>query len=176
MAREGWGVPQPLIMPLVSFARLSPDALLAGPRSTPFPTPDDAETAFYDAFERADLAAMMAVWAATDEIVCIHPQGPRLTGFEAVRESWSQIFSGGATLRVRTTEVRAFDGQGLAVHTVVELVAPPGNESSITSSFATNVYELTEAGWRMVIHHAAPAPSEANPRREEAPSQSPTLH
>jgi hypothetical protein len=72
-------------------------------RSKLFPTPDDAETAFYDAFERADLAAMMAVWAEADDIVCIHPQGPRLAGFEAVRESWGQIFSAGAQLRVRTT-------------------------------------------------------------------------
>lgn len=145
-------------------------------RAKLFPTPDDAETAFYDAFERADLAAMMAVWAATDEIVCIHPQGPRLTGFEAVRDSWAQIFSGGTTLRVRTTEARAFDGQALSVHTVIEMVAPPGSETSVTSIFATNVYELTEGGWRMVVHHAAPAPSEANPRREEASSSSHTLH
>ena len=33
-----------------------------------FPTPDDAETAFYDAFERGDLAAMMVVWAEGDEV------------------------------------------------------------------------------------------------------------
>jgi uncharacterized protein (TIGR02246 family) len=146
------------------------------PRSKLFPTPDDAESAFYDAFERGDLAAMMAVWAATDEIVCIHPQGPRLTGFEAVRESWAQIFAGGSQLRVRTTEARAFDGQALAVHTVVELVAPPGEHSTVTSIFATNVFELTDGGWRMVVHHAAAAPAEANPRREEAPAPSHTLH
>jgi uncharacterized protein (TIGR02246 family) len=144
-------------------------------RSKLFPTPDDAETAFYDAFERADLAAMMAVWAATDDIVCIHPQGPRLTGFEAVRESWAQVFSGGAHLRVRTTEARSFDGQTVAVHCVIELVAPPGGEAAVTSIFATNVYELTEGGWRMVIHHAAAAP-EAAPRREEAAPASHTLH
>src|SRR5258706_7776479 len=112
-------------MPLVSFARLSPDALMARPRSKLFPTPDDAETAFYDAFERADLAAMMAVWAATDEIVCIPPPGPRLTGFEALRESWAQIFSGGATPRLRTTQVRAFGRPGRAEPTQVEPVAPP---------------------------------------------------
>ena len=45
-----------------------------------FPTPDDAESAFYDAFERADLAAMMVVWAEDDDVVCVHPPGPRLTG------------------------------------------------------------------------------------------------
>jgi uncharacterized protein (TIGR02246 family) len=116
------------------------------------------------------------VWAATEEILCIHPQGPRLVGFEAVRESWAQIFAGGAQLRVRTTEARAFDSQTLAVHTVVELVAPPGENAQITSIFATNVFELTDGGWRMVVHHAAPAPSEPAPRREEPASASHTLH
>ena len=45
-----------------------------------FPTPDDAEAAFYDAFERGDLAAMMVVWAEGEDVVCVHPSGPRLTG------------------------------------------------------------------------------------------------
>ncbi len=87
-----------------------------------FPTPDDAETAFYDAFERADLAAMMAVWAESDDIVCIHPTGPRLQGFEAVRESWVQIFSGGSQLRVHTADVRSFDGQSVVA---IDVPAPP---------------------------------------------------
>src|SRR4051812_15077115 len=99
-------------------------------RSKLFPTADDAESAFYDAFERADIAAMMAVWAETDDVVCIHPQGPRLAGFEAVRQSWAQIFAGGTQLKLRTTEARSFDGQTLAVHNVVELVTPPGREAN----------------------------------------------
>jgi len=145
-------------------------------RSKLFPTPDDAETAFYDAFERADIAAMMAVWAESDDVVCIHPQGPRLSGFEAVRESWMQIFAGGSTLRVRTTEQRSFDGQSLAVHNVVELVAPPGEQSAVTPVFATNVYVLTDGGWRMAVHHANAAPETQEPRREEAAQPPHTLH
>ena len=138
-------------------------------RSKLYPTPDDAETAFYDAFERGDVAAMMSVWAETDDVVCIHPQGPRLVGFDAVRESWVQIFSGGSQLRVRTTEQRSFDGQALAVHNVVELVAPPGEQAVVTAVYATNVYVLTESGWRMAVHQAGAAPEEtASPRREEA--------
>lgn len=155
----------------------TPAAEISMPRSRNklFPTPDDAENAFYDAFERANIALMMAVWAESDDIVCIHPQGPRLTGFEAVRDSWVQIFSGGAQLRVRTTEARKFDGNTLAVHQVIELVAPPGEGAAVTSIFATNVFELTEAGWRMVVHHAAPAP-EAPPRAPEISPPAHTLH
>ena len=151
--------------------------VLAMPRSRSklFPTPEDAENAFYEAFERANIALMMAVWAETDDVVCIHPRGPRLTGFDAVRESWVQIFSGGSTLRVRTTEAKRFSGQALAVHSVIELVAPPGAESTPTAVFATNIYELTESGWRMVVHHATPAP-EAEARVEEPPPPAHTLH
>jgi len=164
-------------MPLVRFARVTTKPTrMPRPRSKLFPTPDDAENAFYDAFERADLAAMMAVWAESDDVVCIHPSGPRLVGFEAVRESWAQIFSGGAQLRVRTTEQRTFDGQGIAVHNVIELVAAPGAGERTSSVFATNVYVLGETGWRLAVHHANAAPEAAGPRREE-PAPSPhTLH
>ena len=146
-------------------------------RSRLFPTPDDAETAFYEAFERGDIAAMMSVWAETDDVVCIHPNGPRLSGFDNVRESWVRIFAGGMQLRVRTADVRAFQGQTVAVHTVIERVAPPGENAPITEVFATNVYELTEGGWRMVVHHAVTAPVAEAPVEEEEPeSATHTLH
>ena len=145
-------------------------------RSKLFPTPEDAENAFYEAFERADLAAMMAVWAESDDVVCIHPQGPRLVGFEAVRGSWAQIFAGGSQLRLRTTDVRAYDGQTVAVRNVVEQLAPPGRGEAIHTILATNVYELTDAGWRMTVHHASPPVEPEKPQVEQAAPPSHTLH
>src|SRR5687768_8863095 len=124
-------------------------------RSKLFPTPDDAETAFYEAFERADLPAMMAVWAESDSIVCVHPRGPRLVGFEAVRDSWIQIFSGSTRMRVRAAEMRKYDGNNVSVHTLVEQISAPG-QPAVQAVCATNVYELTDGGWRMVVHHATP--------------------
>jgi uncharacterized protein (TIGR02246 family) len=142
-----------------------------------YPTPEDAETAFYEAFERGDLAAMMSVWAEDDDVVCIHPQGPRLVGFEAVRESWVQIFSGGTSrLRMRTVDPRKLSGQGVAVHAVVEILSVPGQQGPTQSVCATNVYELTDHGWRMVLHHASPV-SEPAPAAAEEPAPPPhTLH
>ena len=142
-------------------------------RSKIFPTPEDAETAFYDAFERGDLAAMMAVWAEEDDIVCVHPQGPRLVGFEAVRESWMQLFTSGMTVRVQTVEARQFRSQTVAVHSVLEVFATPRGEASSAPITATNVYVLTESGWRMAMHHASPMPESA-PAEEPAPAH--TLH
>jgi len=142
-----------------------------------YPTPEDAESAFYDAFERGDLAGMMTVWAEDDDIVCVHPQGPRLMGFEAVRESWVQIFSGGGSrLRMRTVESRKFSGQGVAVHAVVELLSVPGQAGPAQSVCATNVYELTDHGWRMVVHHASALAEPLAAAAEEPADSSRTLH
>ena len=139
-----------------------------------YPTPDDAESAFYEAFERGDIATMMAVWAATDQVVCVHPDGPRITGFEAVRDSWVQIFAGGTRLRVRTTQEKRFDGQTVAVRSVVENVSATTENAPVSLVCATNVYELTAGGWRMVLHHAS-APPEPAPA-EEVPATTHTLH
>ena len=50
-----------------------------------FSTPQEVETAFYEAFEKGDLEAMMSVWADDDDIVCVHPGGQRLAGAEQIR-------------------------------------------------------------------------------------------
>ena len=74
------------------------------PNKPIFPTPQDAEAAFYEALERADLEAMMSVWAEDEEIVCIHPGGPRLIGYASIREAWRRMFDGGARLQVRLSQ------------------------------------------------------------------------
>ena len=85
-----------------------------------FPTPQDAETAFYEALERADLELMMAVWSEDEEIVCVHPGGPRLAGQDQVRESWRQMFAGGASARLHVTQQITIAGTMVAVHSVHE--------------------------------------------------------
>src|SRR3989304_1293905 len=64
-------------------------------KKTSFPTPQDCEAAFYEALEAADLDAMMEVWADDEEIVCVHPGWPRLSGYEQIRGNWAQIFRSG---------------------------------------------------------------------------------
>jgi uncharacterized protein (TIGR02246 family) len=140
-----------------------------------FPTPDDAEAAFYDAFERADLAAMMVVWAEGEDVVCVHPAGPRLTGFEAVRESWMQIFASNLKLSVRVLEGRRLDGPSVAVRSVIEAISSPGGSGPPQLVNATNVYVLTDAGWRMAVHHASP-PEQAAAAEEDEAEQPHTLH
>jgi len=126
-----------------------------------FPTAQDAENAFYEALERSDLEAMMAVWAEDEEIVCVHPAGQRLAGQEQVREAWRQMFAGGPGLRVQITQQVAATGMMVAVHSVHENITVAGENRPRPPVVATNVYLRTAAGWRMIVHHASPAPGAA---------------
>jgi ketosteroid isomerase-like protein len=126
-----------------------------------FQSPNECEAAFYDAFERADIKLMMAVWADEPGIVCIHPQGPRLAGLTAIRESFTEIFSHGPRNVVKVSELRQHQSQTLAIHSVYEtfVAQPPANEGDRSIPLlATNVYLLTPNGWRMVLHHASVPP------------------
>jgi len=137
-------------------------------RPTAFPTPQDAENAFYEALERADLDAMMAVWAEDEEIVCVHPTGPRLAGHEQVRESWRRIFSGGAGTRFNVAQQVAMQAMMVAVHSVHENAPATGAKRAPTTVVATNVYLRTSAGWRMIVHHASHAPVQPEAARVDA--------
>jgi len=128
-----------------------------------FPTAQDAENAFYEALERGDLEGMMAVWSEDEDIVCVHPTGPRLSGQDQVRESWAKIFAGGTGPRVHITQQVAVTGMMIAVHSVHENFTTEGDARAQAPVVATNVYLRTAAGWRMIVHHASPAPMQAEP-------------
>ena len=136
---------------------------------TAFPTPQDAENAFYDALERADFEAMMAVWAEDEEIVCIHPTGPRLAGHEQVRESWRQIFSGAGGVRINVTQLVATQAMMVAVHSVQENAPSAGGNRPAPAVVATNIYLRTAAGWRMLLHHASHAAGQPDRTRADGP-------
>ena len=135
---------------------------------TAFPTAQDAENAFYEALERADLEAMMAVWAEDEEIVCVHPTGPRLVGHAQVRESWQRIFSGGG-VRIHVTQRVATQAMMVAVHNVQENAPAPAGKREGAAVAATNVYLRTAAGWRMIVHHASHRPGQPESGRADNP-------
>ena len=139
-------------------------------KKSTFPTPQDAESAFYEALEAADLEAMMEVWADDEDIVCVHPGGPRLAGFEQVRASWAQIFGSGQRLKVRITNQVALSGMMLAIHSVHENIVVQGESRPRAPVAATNAYLRTANGWRMILHHGSPAPADAR-----APAESPKI-
>ncbi len=130
---------------------------------TIFTTPQDAAAAFYGALEAKDIDAMMAAWAEDEEIVCVHPGGPRLVGFDAVRLGWEQIFAGESKLSFRLDEIVVLETVGMALQSAIEQVTI-GNEAAprgTAIAIASNIFLRTPSGWRMLSHHASPAPTMA---------------
>jgi ketosteroid isomerase-like protein len=124
-------------------------------------SPQDAAIAFYQAFEARDIEAMMASWAEDEDIVCVHPGGQRLVGYDAVRAGWEHLFAGNAKLSFRLDEIVVIETVGLALQSAVEHVTVGDDPKPRGAAIATNVFMRTPSGWRIVVHHASPAPTVA---------------
>jgi len=134
---------------------------------------DDVETQFYESLQRADLERLMAVWSDDDEIVCVHPGGPRVVGHAAIRATFEAIFANGV-IPVRPEKVKRVEAAGCAVHNLLERVDISTAEGTQTAwVIATNVYLKTTQGWRLVAHHASPGSTRESPEVVDAPT---TLH
>lgn len=127
-----------------------------------FATVDDIEAAFYDAFNRGDLEALMALWSDADEISCVHPGGQRLIGLAAIRESWKQLFEDGMRLRLSVHHGLSHTSPMLVVRSVLQHVVIEGEDGMPPPIIATNVYARGAFGWRLVMHHSSPSPETGN--------------
>ncbi|MEN9315764.1 MAG: hypothetical protein RIS35_2157 [Pseudomonadota bacterium] len=136
---------------------------------TLFSTAEAAEEAFYDAMRRGDLAAMMALWADDEDVVCIHPGGGRLVGLQAIRAGFESIFATGG-IDIRPTRARVHSGASMEIRTLVEqILVPERSATRIIEVASTNVYVKVSRGWRIVLHHAGPG-IEASGSEPRAPS------
>ena len=123
-------------------------------------TADEVEAAFYEALQQGNLDQVMACWADEDDIVCVHPGGPRLVGAAAISAAYESLLTGGR-LAATPERVRRIETLGAAVHSVLERIDLHTDEGPQRAwVVATNVYLKTAQGWRMVAHHASPGRSE----------------
>ncbi len=132
-------------------------------------TPDDIEQAFYEALHNADIQQLMSCWAEEDEIVCVHPGGPRLIGPGAIRAAFEAMFANG-TIAARPEHICKVESLTSAMHNVIERVAlltTDGTQEAVV--VATNVYQRTAQGWRMVAHHASPGTAPTHAEAHQAP-------
>lgn len=127
-----------------------------------YATPEEAEQAFYDAFQRADLAAMMNVWADREFIECIHPASTRLRGRSDIEASWRSIFGSGVQMRIIRSDIHRTQDSLLAIHVLYEHLAVADAKRRPAPVIATNIYQFIDGGWHMVLHHASPSPDADN--------------
>lgn len=133
-----------------------------------FPTPEDAERAFYGAIARNDLDALMATWAEGEETVCVHPTGVSLLGLNPIRDSWRSILAA-ARLRIQADLVAEWHSATLAIHHLLESLFVGDDPAPHGPLHVTHVYARDAQGWRLVSRHASaasdsPAAQDTQPR------------
>jgi ketosteroid isomerase-like protein len=117
---------------------------------------DDIENAFYEALHTADIQKLMGCWADEEDIVCVHPGGPRLIGAGAIRAAFEAMFANG-NIQAYPERIHKIESLASAVHHLVErveIMTPQGPQKAWV--IATNVFHKTPQGWRMVAHHTSP--------------------
>ncbi len=124
-----------------------------------FKTPEEAEAAFYESIERADIQSLDAVWSTEDNIVCVHPGASRIEGRKAVMDSFVELFADSPALSFTIVDTLYTGNDEMAIHLVREEIELDGQVVSIMVS--TNIYHVEAGGWRMLLHHASPEPDSA---------------
>lgn len=122
----------------------------------------EANARFYAAIEELNLGAMDAVWAHAGWVRCVHPGRDVVEGWPDVRATWERIFAGTRWLRVTPTSVAVAVFGDLGVVACSENITTSedgdGDDVGVAVAQATNLFVRTGDGWRLMHHHASPAP------------------
>lgn len=114
---------------------------------------------FYLAINEGDMSLMSEVWLAGPEAKCVHPGWPMLYGWEAVKESWKNIFESGGPEGIELSHIGVEVSGAAAWVVCIEKISHRAGDG-VRAGFAqsTNVFHKTGSGWKLVIHHASPIP------------------
>jgi ketosteroid isomerase-like protein len=111
-----------------------------------------ANAAFYRAFRDKDLEAMDAVWAKKAKVSVIHPGWNAIFGRDKVMGSWQSIIDSGGAPKIESVQPVVLFRDNSAVVLCYEKVG----DSYLV---ATNIFVLEDSAWRIIHHHAGPAPA-----------------
>lgn len=114
---------------------------------------------FYRALETGDISLMEDVWLTDDNVKCVHPGWPLITGWDEIKESWEKIFDSGevSDVEINDTFVEVSDSSAW-INCIEKLSHVIGGQVIITMAQTTNIFELRDSRWYMVLHHASPMP------------------
>ena len=115
---------------------------------------------FYKAFNRRDIDLMKATWLNDSASVCIHPGWGPLKGYDPIIKSWSDIFQNSQNMEIRLSQVAITFSAGLAwvgCQENLTIITMDGVQSSHVH--ATNLFQLGDGQWRLVLHHASSTPA-----------------
>ncbi len=113
---------------------------------------------YYDAFQGLAADRMAQLWWHDDDASCIHPGWDLRRGFDAVMETYGEIFAHMKSIRFALGDVQVRVLGDLAYVTCVENLVSEEEEAgdSLGAVLATNLFERRKGEWRLVHHHASP--------------------
>ncbi|MCZ6527144.1 MAG: nuclear transport factor 2 family protein [Candidatus Dadabacteria bacterium] len=119
----------------------------------------DVNSRFYKALGTRDLELMGTVFVHDERAGCTHPGWVMLEGWEAIRQSWENVFDPEDQLDIKLHNVTVdIEGDAAWVSCIQELTYIKRDPIMMNVSVSTNIFEKNESGWRMVIHQASPVP------------------
>lgn len=118
---------------------------------------------FYQVMENVNLEEMGEIWLTTATCRCVHPGGPLLVGWEAVREGWRRLFEQVHDLRVEIRRVEIDMEGSVAWVTCLERMTRTSVEGLERPVYtASNLFVLHEGEWKLAQHHSSPVASEGS--------------
>ena len=119
----------------------------------------EANSRFYEALGERDLELMKTVFVQDERAGCTHPGWIMLRGFDAIIQSWENVFDPEDKLQINLHNVTVdLRGKSAWVTCIQELTYIRRDPVMMNVSVSTNIFEKTDSGWLMLIHHASPVP------------------
>jgi len=141
---------------------------------------EQANTDFYEAMERGDLAALSGLWLPGEDLTVssVHPGWPVLRGRGEVLRSYALIMANTEYIQFFLTDVGVSMTGDTALVTCTEniLSGGPAEDGNALGPLvgqlvvATNVFRRTPEGWKLWSHHGSPVLAETGEEEDEEPS------
>lgn len=114
---------------------------------------------FYSALEKGDISLMEEVWLTEQDVKCVHPGWPLITGWDDIRDSWQKIFDSGELNKVEISDLFVeLNDEAAWINCIEKLSHEIGGQLIITMAQTTNIFERRDSRWYLVLHHASPMP------------------
>lgn len=127
----------------------------------------EVNTRFYKALGTRDLELMGTVFVHDDRAGCMHPGWVMLKGWEAIRQSWENVFDPRDQLEIKLHNLTVeLEGDAAWVTCIQELIYINREPVMMNVSVSTNIFEKNGSQWKMVIHQASPMPISAQQETE----------
>src|SRR5215475_11965929 len=118
---------------------------------------EEANLAFYEAFNKRDIERMSQVWSRSPHARCVHPGWELVIGWSDIRQSWVDIFRTIQEIDFRLEDIHIeVSGRTAWVNLVahVQVTTDEGDAFQATV-VTTNIFEEIDGRWLLVLHHSS---------------------